>query len=147
MEDNDHPLWESVLKQLEILIPLSVLFLINRFVLVPKLLFKRRPKLFISSVLGVIVVLASATFLYNLNDKKPPASDEKRSDNRLRQPIDRPPPPDNAPQNDIPPGKRQPKPVPPFANFLIFSVLIVGFDTGLRSGLRWIEVENEKVRL
>ena len=32
-------------------------------------------------------------------------------------------------------------------NFLIFSVLIVGFDTGLLSGLRWIGAENEKVRL
>ena len=42
---------------------------------------------------------------------------------------------------------RQPKPIPPFANFLILSILVVGFDTGLRSSLRWIEVENEKVRL
>jgi LytS/YehU family sensor histidine kinase len=41
----------------------------------------------------------------------------------------------------------QPRPIPPFANFLILSILIVGFDTGLRSGLRWMEVENEKVRL
>jgi LytS/YehU family sensor histidine kinase len=37
--------------------------------------------------------------------------------------------------------------MPPFANLLIFSVLIVGFDTGLRSGLRGVEMENEKVRL
>ena len=45
------------------------------------------------------------------------------------------------------PQPRQPRPMPPFANFLIMSVLIVGFDTGLRSGLRLIESENEKVRL
>lgn len=36
---------------------------------------------------------------------------------------------------------------PPFANIIVLSVLVVGFDTGLRSGLRWIKVENEKVRL
>ncbi len=37
--------------------------------------------------------------------------------------------------------------MPPFANFLILSILIVGFDSGLLSSLRGINIENEKVRL
>jgi len=145
-EENNHPLWTSVLKQLEILIPLSVLYLINRFFLVPRFLFNRKPKIYFATVLGVIILLTSASFLYELNkdNEKPLPPVEMRTGNRIAPGEDTPPP-----RNDSrpPAGNRQSKPVPPYANFLIFSFLIVGFDTGLRSGIRWIEVENEKVEL
>jgi LytS/YehU family sensor histidine kinase len=47
----------------------------------------------------------------------------------------------------VPPQPEAPRPIPPYANFLILSFLIVGFDTGLRSTLRWTEVQQEKVQL
>ena len=36
-EDTNNPVWNSINNQLEILVPLSLLFLVNRFVLVPNL--------------------------------------------------------------------------------------------------------------
>ncbi len=146
-EDNNNPLWRSIANQLEILVPLSVLFLINRFILVPKLLFKRKPGLFIISVLGVILLLTLVSYAYDVNNNKTRPPKEIRADDQMQPPRDNPPP-GEAPRPQPPQtGKRQPRPVPPFANFLIFSFLIVGFDTGLRSGLRWIVAENEKVKL
>ena len=172
-EDNNKPLWRSVANQLEILIPLSILFVINRFILVPKVLYKGKPILFIAWVLGVIILLAIGSYIYDssinkipprketgLNEAMKPPPRESQADNTLRPPPVRPqadeatkPPPDSPPERNDPENRpprqqsRQPRPVPPFANFLIFSVLIVGFDTGLRSGLRWIGAENEKVKL
>ncbi len=151
-EDNNIPLWRSVVNQLEILIPLSILFVINRFFLVPKFLFKGKIKIFLFSLLGVIFFLTIGTYVYDVNDYKKQPVNKTQSDNQVRPPLDSPPsiageqrkPP---PPRQGPPGQRQPRPVPPFANFLIFSFLVVGFDTGLRSGLRWIEAENEKVKL
>jgi hypothetical protein len=145
-EDNNNPLWRSVVNQLEILIPLSILFLINRFILVPRLLFKGKIKVYILLLLGVIFFLALGSHVYDVTSIKAPLQKKIQAENERR------PPPDSPPRRDDPPGKpqsrqREPRPVPPFANFLIFSFLIVGFDTGLRSGLRWIEAENEKVKL
>ena len=148
-EDNNKPIIGSVLNQLEILVPLSVLFLVNRFVFVPGLLFRGKPVLFIFSVLGVILLLAVGSYIYDTKIKQYPPARPGEAVNPGPRPnpppvsdgeIRKPPPPEQQ-------GGRQPRPVPPFANFLIFSVLIVGFDTGLLSGLRWIGAENEKVRL
>ena len=145
-EDNNNPLWRSVVNQLEILIPLSVLFLINRFILVPRLLFKGNIKIYIFSLLGVIFFLTVGSHVYDVNNIKQPPQKRIQPNNEMRIPPDSPSDQNN-PLRKPPPRQREPRPVPPFANFLIFSFLVVGFDTGLRSGLRWIEAENEKVKL
>ena len=46
-EDNDKPLINSVLNQLEIIIPLSALFLLNRFIFVPRLLLEGQSHCFL----------------------------------------------------------------------------------------------------
>jgi len=160
-EDNNKPLWKSMASQLEILIPLTILFFINRFLLVPKILFKGKPLVFIVSVLGVILMLTIGSYVYDVYIDKLPPDRPPREANEGRPPRYenrdaggmRPPPQDAPPRQD---GRgdqtprqrsRQPRPVPPFANVLILSILIVGFDTGLRSGLRWMEAENAKVKL
>ena len=144
-EDNNNPLWRSVVNQFEILIPLSILFLVNRFVLVSRFLFKGKIKIYVFSLLGVIFFLTIGSYIYDVNNDKTRPQKAMQADNQKRQKPDYPP--DRNDPNDSAPRQRQPRPVPPFANFLIFSFLIVGFDTGLRSGLRWIEAENEKVNL
>ena len=146
-EDNNIPLWRSITNQLEILIPLAILFVINRFILVPKFLFRRKTKLFIATVLGLILILAVGSYFYSISKNSLQPRKESEAGSQISPPDD--PPIDNKDPNGKPPptGQRQPRPVPPYANFLIFSVLVVGFDTGLRSGLRWIEAENEKVKL
>ena len=144
-EENNNPLWRSVAKQLEILVPLSVLFIINRFFLVPRMLFKHKIKKYILCLLGVILLLTLGSYLFDVSTGMTTPPGQTGANNPARPPRDTPA--DNMDPGPPQPGKRQPRPVPPFANFLIFSFLIVGFDTGLRSGLRWIEVENEKMKL
>lgn len=144
-EDNNNPVWRSINNQLEILIPVSILFLLNRFVFVPSFLFRAKLVVYILSVSSMILILSIGLNYYdthiNLPGNKQPAVNQ-------RNPPPRPPDGQNRRQeNQTQPEKRQPRPTPPFANFIVLSVLMIGFDTGLRSGLRWIETENEKVKL
>jgi len=146
-EDIYNPVKRSVIIQLEILIPLLLLFIINRFILVPKLLFKGKQLFFIISVLGIIAFFTEGCYLYDNKINKSPTLEEPQSNKQLVLPPYAFPGGVDRFGNLRPAQARQPKPIPPFANFLILSILVVGFDTGLRSSLRWIEVENEKVRL
>jgi hypothetical protein len=146
-EENNNPILGSVLKQLEILIPLSLLFVINRFLLVPTLLFRGKQFTYVLSVLVIIGMLVVGLYFYHNSFgegpnpfRQPPNISKRNTDNPPRPEKDQP---DNSQQ----PGNRVPRPVPPYANFLILSFLVVGFDTGLRATLRWTEVEQEKVRL
>lgn len=151
-EDNNKPLIRSLLRQLEVLIPLMLLFLVNRFMLVPGLLFKRKAPVYMISVFGVIALLTLGIYFYHTDVRQ-----WVRQSQPAREQAD--PPRDRGPENPDQPGKprrlgpgqqRQsgdPRPIPPYANFLIFSILLVGFDTGIKATLRWNEVEQEKVRL
>ena len=146
-EDIYSPVRRSVILQLEILLPLLLLFLINRFILVPRLLFKGKQILFIVSVLGIISLFTAGCYVYDENINKSPSLEEPQADKQIVLPPYAFPGGVDRFGNLRPAQARQPKPIPPFANFLILSILVVGFDTGLRSSLRWVEVENEKVRL
>ena len=133
-ENSRTTMWMSIERQLALIIPLMFLFLVNRFFLVPKLLFKGKQLLYIGFVLGFIVILTFGIYYFDTNFKKPLPRERQEIENQIAPPI-------------RPPMQRQPRPIPPFANFIILSILVVGFDIGLRSGLRRVEVENEKVRL
>jgi hypothetical protein len=151
-DDYNNPVWRSVNNQFEILVPLSVLFVINRFLMVPGLLFKGKWQLYILSVLFAIILLAGCSYLYDKGFKKspPPGPVMNEAEMRMIRPQERNSPEEGRRRGPGQPQvlpERQPRPMPPFANFLILSVLIVGFDTGLRSGLRWIESENDRERL
>jgi hypothetical protein len=146
-EDNEKPIMGSVLNQLEILVPLTILFIVNRFLLVPYLLFRRKPVLFVTSVLVVIMLLASGTYGYYRVVKRVMYPVNGLADNGRESRETPPPARDGQSGASRPPRSTTPRPVPPYANFLIFSVLVVGFDTGLRSGAKWIMAEEEKVHL
>jgi len=143
-EENNNPVWHSMAKQLETLIPLSLLFIINRFYLVPRILFKGKQLAYILSVLGVTSIFIVGLYFYHTNLLKEPAPPRQ---SRLEQQIS----PNQSRLdefgNPITPQNRTPRPMPPYANLLILSFLVIGFDTGLRATLRWIEVEQEKVKL
>lgn len=146
-EDIYSPIRRSVLMQLQILTPLLVVFLINRFFLVPRLLFKGKQFFFITSVLGLIILFTAGSYIYDTKIKNIPPPEFPQVSDQIK------PPPYAFPGGSDPFGNlrpaqsRQSRPIPPFANFLILAVLVVGFDTGLRSGLRGINTENEKARL
>jgi two-component sensor histidine kinase len=146
-EDIYSPLKGSVMIQIQIIVPLLVLFIINRFILVPFLLFKGKQILFIVSVLGLIIVFTTGSYIYDTKIKDIPPPETPLIENQIQTPPYAFPGGFDRFGNLRPARARQPRPIPPFANFLIMAILIVGFDTGLRSALRVIYVENEKVRL
>lgn len=145
-EDIYSPIRRSVIIQIEILIPLALLFLINRFILIPRLLFKGKITYFIVAVVSIIVLFTAGAYVYDTKLKESPPNIFMPEKEIMLPPYSFPGGVD--PFGNLRPDQpHQPRPMPPFANFLILSILIVGFDTGLRSVLRWIEVENEKVTL
>lgn len=146
-EDIYSPIRRSVIMQLQILLPLLILFLINRFILVPTLLFRGKQIPYVISVLGIIVLFTTGSYVYDTKIKNLPPPGTIQVAEQIKTPPYAFPGGVDRFENLRPAQTRQPKPIPPFANFLILAILIVGFDTGLRSNLRWIEVENEKVRL
>jgi len=147
MEDNNNPVWNSINNQLEILVPLLLLFLLNRFVLVPYLLFARKLIIYIVTLVSLIALFTFGSYYYDATINQPGFREQPAKQRQDQPPPRQDEPTDQPERPSSPQEQRQPRPVAPFANFLVFSVLLIGFDTGLRSGLRWIAVENEKVRL
>ena len=136
--------WKDFYEPLEIIIPLFFIFLINRLLLVPKLLFTKKTFYYLLSVVFVIAIVTSSTFfltpLIN-NDNNFPKNPEE-----FRPP---PPPPDTRVMSDFPPPKTPGKrgPVSPFVNLLVFSFLMIGFDTGLRVSFRLFETEKAREKI
>lgn len=135
--------WRDVSGPLRPIIPLIFIFLINRFILVPKLLFKKKSIYYIISVVAMISVFSFGLYLFTNNPKQ---IQPHQQTNRPWQPPphspnlgDRPPPP----VENIPGGR----PIPPFANLLVFSLLLVGFDTGLMSTFKLAKSERKRAKL
>src|SRR5512135_800235 len=68
-EDIYGPVRRIVVLQLQILIPLLILFLINRFILVPRLLFRGKQILFITSVFVLISLFTTGSYIYDTKIK------------------------------------------------------------------------------
>lgn len=145
-EDNNNPVWNSINNQLEILVPLGLLFLLNRFALVPYLLFAGKLIVYVITLVSLILLFTYGSYYYDSTINQT-GFREQPGNQRQDSPPPRKETLTDRPERPSPQQERQPRPVAPFANFLVLSVLLIGFDTGLRSGLRWIAVENEKVRL
>lgn len=139
--------WTALSGPLQTIIPLFILFLINRFVLVPYLLIKKKNIAYFVSA-GLLIAMIT-TGLYFLGRDHDPA--------KVRRPSERimpaPPPHKRVSPGAPPPHIQTPAPgpkhgpIPAFANFLIFSILLVGFDTGLRISFRLAEAERVKDKL
>lgn len=142
LRNDDLSNWRDKLIPLDTGIPLALIFLLNRFLLVPQLLFKKRSGLYTASIIGLIALFTiSSYFVFGAPQEKPrPPRSEM---------MDQPPPPDRSLENDFrpPDGPKNRGKMPVFFNLLIFSILLVGFDTGLMSAFRLAETEREKTRL
>jgi two-component sensor histidine kinase len=136
--------WRNIVKPLETIIPLFILFLINRLLLIPKLLFRTKRIFYFVAVIFVITLLTLSSYYITKDDKarhRPP----RISDSRMMSP---PPHEKLAEGSRIShPLPKQRERMPPFANFLVFSFLLVGFDTGIRISFRLAETEREKAKL
>ncbi|HEY9115070.1 MAG TPA: histidine kinase [Bacteroidales bacterium] len=140
--DEEISSWLDFLGPLETIVPLFFIFLINRFILVPNLLLKKKNFLYTFSVAGVIAAFTLGIFLIT------PLLEKNKVTQETSQQWQVPPPPHERIRGDAPPPPRTNKrPIPPFANLLIFSVLFVGFDTGLKVSFQLAKTEQEKAKL
>jgi hypothetical protein len=128
---------------------LLTLFLLNRFFLLPFLFFRNKRTLYIISAFCLISIAVVGMYLYNRtpalrNERKPPVN--SISNDRLSERPDLHPPP---PRNDRPrlSDSSSPEPVPAYINLLILSVLVFGFDTGLKITSKWVHSEQQRMSL
>ncbi len=128
---------------------LLILFLLNRFILVPFLFFRHRRAIYI--ITATLLIGVAATGMYFI-DKKPQAEGDRRvpenniERKRKPEPGQLPPgPPGQNGKNRT--GRSQPEPVPAWINLLVLSVLVFGFDTGFKTASRWIYSEQQRIIL
>lgn len=138
--------WDHIFKVWINYLPLLGIFLINRFILLPKLFFKSKKKLyFITTVILVITTTFAFYFFDGSNKQQQRMIPQERIDNTRFQN-----PPPQFSKNSLPPKpltRKLPQPIPGYANFLILAILLVGFDAGLQISMRWSNLEQEKIKL
>ncbi|MDW3646822.1 MAG: histidine kinase [Bacteroidia bacterium] len=128
--------WERALSLSKPNISLFLAFLVNRFLLLPKLFFKQRRWSYVLAVLGLVVLIAFGTSLLSPSAHLNPPPFETINE---RPPG---PPPLQGPGNPLQTGR----PNRPFPSYLISSflcLLIIGVDTGLNSFIKLSREERE----
>ena len=149
--------WEMVFSIWNDLLPFLGLSLLNHFILVPFLFFRRRNLYF---VVAMATLLLFTGVLWSINDNRRPAERQPAGEQRYRaEPPDNeiiPERPRGEPGTDDPgqyrelPERRQNPPqnfpgnIPPNLNIFLIALLILGFDTGIRAIFRGARVEQEK---
>ncbi|MDW7694468.1 histidine kinase [Flammeovirgaceae bacterium SG7u.111] len=156
--------WGHILKQWKEYSLLFVAFLINHLLLLPFLFFKGKRIAYFGSAVVLIIMLFGSMYLNYEQVPKPPYL--RRSGERIERNMERPPnernierersPSERNMERERPSSERGrskgPMPpmrgaIPPYANLLILSILIIGFDTGLSISIKWVKSEQERVEL
>lgn len=111
------------------------IFLVNRYLLMPHLFFKGKRGLYFTTIISIIV-LSSVIFYAN-------------QDLPNSRPNEFPPPP----REPMGMSFEQPSPgpgprefIPPYANLLIMSILLLGFDSGILFFSKWMRAEQNKLK-
>jgi len=148
--------WAHIIGVWKMFIPFLAVFLINRFILLPYLFFKEKRLYYYITTIVLLLVLSTGVHLYETEYKMGPVSNETRHNHPGPPDLQLPPgerlapPPEHMlPPPDGPVGKdnpiRQPKALPPFLGFFVISLLIVGFDTGLKVSVIYAQSEQKRV--
>lgn len=111
--------WNNVFKIWKDQFLLIPLFVINRWILVPKYLLRKKYLIYLTFVLGLVAVLSTFYYYYDEVLHKKPVRKFNTENNR-------------------------PDPIPPYANLLMYSFLIVGVDSGLLFSKMWHQNEEKK---
>ena len=159
--------WEHISRVWISYLPFIFIYLINRFLFLPLLFFRNSRWLYFLSNIFLIVAMATVVHIflpqvflprYNKNPREvrathrelPPGKRAPGLNDRPPRPEDRPPGPEERPPGPEGrrPGPRQqpPKQFPPMISFMLVSVLIIGFDTGLVISVKWARSEQERIR-
>ena len=140
--------WEHILKTWRSFIPFLALFLVNRFVFLPYFFFRNKRSLFIIGNVLLIVVLAMYVHLYRTRVLDPSfrPNPEQTLNPRRDPPHEHRPPPGKLPPELRENRQAPPKQLPPLISFVVVSVLIIGFDTGLMVSVKWAQSEQQRIR-
>jgi hypothetical protein len=114
--------WNYVVKIWKDQMLLIPLFAINHWLLVPKLMLGKKYVTYLFCVFAMVAVFSSIYYYSDEVLHKKPKNHEDLEQNR-------------------------PDPVPPYANLLMYSLLIVGVDSGLSFSKKWQENEEKKQQL
>ncbi len=142
---NDTINWSNVFVAWVGVLPFLLLFLVNHFLLIPFLFFKKSKALYFLSALSLVVGFTFTTWFMekgNADFRPKPLPGMRQlppSHIENQQLPDRPPHQGQQGRNPIP--------FPPFVNTFIIAMLVIGFDTGLRMIFRWSKLEQEKTLL
>lgn len=128
--------WEVILDTWRRLLPFLLLSLLNHFILVPFLFFRKMGRYFAVAAVTLVLFSIGSTLTRN--------SEINRRFGPVSRPLISDVPPD-AP--GMRPGQPAPGNLPPHLNTFIISLLIMGFDTGMRSIFRSSKTEQEKEKL
>jgi len=140
--------WPQVFRVWRSFIPYLLIFLLNWFILLPFFFLKNKKWIFLA--INFLIIGIFAIVLKPMN--KIPIRQGERSE--IRQEIPRgerigPPPPRRgieAGRENLPPKHRMPhrKGLPFYLSFIVVSILMVGFETGLVVTFRWMESERKR---
>ena len=139
-----HEGWKSVWHDWSLLSLFAVVFLINNFLLVPRLLFREKYfYYFLACIILVILTACFSTYLFELTRPEHPPFEAMHGN--IDMPEKKPnaqfePMPKRIPPHGMPPHKHPPR---RFFNFgiAIVSFLMIGFNTGVKSFVRWSEMQ------
>lgn len=132
--------WTHILKVWGEYCFVFAIYLVNRFILLPLLFFKGKRAQYFTYISIIIIGFAAILFLFSERGKpmqKPPPHIIHQEFRDGRPPM-LPPPMHVKPKGEI---------IPPYANLLILTILILGFDTGLMFYAKWFESEQKQLRL
>lgn len=140
--------WNNLFKIWQDYFLLIPLFVINHWLLIPKLVAKKSYFAYLTIVVITISLMSFGYYAYESgnrarNKKNPPPKErvDYRAERQDR-PERRPPPPDNRRK----PAKSKPA-IPPYANLLFLSLMVITVDTGLSFTKHWYKNEEDKLRL
>ena len=150
--------WTHIFGVWRSFVPYLFLFLVNRFVFLPFLFFRNRRWLFFISNLALILILAVGVHLYRTRILMPPRQENRREALAPLPGTSPPhrenlPPPgrENHPQTQKegrrgPAPQQPPRQLPPFVSFIVISILVIGFDTGLMLSVKWARSEQLRIQ-
>jgi hypothetical protein len=144
--------WDQVFKNWRRLSGFLMLSLVNHFILVPYLFFRKNK---LSYIFAAFLLIAVFSLTLRRTHQPPIKNGQPLKQHELRYlPNEhRPPPRDIQKRQGKPPGYRKPPwsktpgGVPFYMNTVLVALLIIGFDTGLRTVFRWTKSEQERDQL
>ncbi|MFB9053825.1 sensor histidine kinase [Formosa undariae] len=140
---NSHTVrWNVIFSVWTDYLPLLIIFCVNRFILTPFLLFKNKKIAYIASVIVVIGLTVMGSI--SLRNDMP-----SQNRNQIQKHVGLQFPNSNKAGNPQDGLERQggAGTYPPYVNLILLSILLVGFDTGMKLSVKWAESQQQKAEV